>query len=69
VRTALASVRESSGAARLIDNYYMELTGLGTELVSADTENRVEFSGRLKAFQIGIIERYIALINALEQLG
>lgn len=68
-RAMLAGVRETSGAVALIDNYLMEIEGLASALCSAETANRVEFSGQLKAMQIGAVERYAALLDGLRRLA
>ena len=47
----------------------MEIEGLASALCSAETANRVEFSGQLKAMQIGAVERYAALLDGLRRLA
>ena len=69
IRTALASGGELSGAMMLIDQYFMSVAGAAQRLTSPGTDNRVEFSGMLKAFQIEAVETYIRLLNELRRLS
>lgn len=68
VRTALAEIDDSSGAVKLIEEHYIELTGCFTRFTSVSSENRVEFSGRLKHLQLEVIERYFALASKLQSI-
>lgn len=68
-RAMLAGIRDPGGVVACIDNYLMEVEALASALASSETENRVEFSGQLKAFQLGAVERYAQLLGSLRSLA
>ncbi|MBR5947400.1 MAG: SPOR domain-containing protein [Clostridia bacterium] len=65
-RSALAEISDISGSIKLIEEHFIELTGCFTRFTAVSSENRVEFSGRLKHLQIEVIERYSALASKLQ---
>jgi hypothetical protein len=65
----LAGIRDPGGVVACIDKYLMEVEALASALASSETENRVEFSGQLKAFQLGAVERYAQLLGSLRSLA
>lgn len=65
IRGALSGITEESGLISALDDYYMEVTGAITTFVSADTDNRVEMSGKLKYLQSQIITQYLALMQSI----
>ncbi len=69
VRAMLSGANETSGAVSRIDEYLMQIEALASALISSETENRVEFSGQLKALQLGSIERYALLLGSLQSLA
>lgn len=65
-RSALSEIDDPSGSVKLIEEHFIELTGCFTRFTAVSSENRVEFSGRLKHLQLEIIERYFALASKLQ---
>lgn len=65
-RAALAEINDPSGFIELFEDHFIELTGCFTRFTSVSSDNRVEFSGRLKHLQLEVIERYFALAAKLQ---
>ena len=68
LRSALNGVHDGRGVIDALDEYYMQLTALVTAFNSAETQNRVELSGLLKNLQIGAIEAYMNMLNAVADM-
>lgn len=68
LRSALNGVHDGRGVMDALDEYYMQLTALVTAFNSAETQNRVELSGLLKNLQIGAIEAYTNMLNAVADM-
>ena len=68
LRSALNGVHDGRGVMDALDEYYMQLTALVTAFNSAETQNRVELSGLLKNLQIGAIEAYMNMLNAVADM-
>lgn len=66
VRSVLSSAEDSSGIVGLLNAFYTNVEQLMTECASADPLNRVEMSGKLKYVQVGVIDNYYRLLNALK---
>lgn len=68
LRSALNGVHDGRGVMDALDEYYMQLTALVTAFNSSETQNRVELSGLLKNLQIGAIEAYTNMLNAVADM-
>ena len=67
LRAELDVVSEASGYADIIRRSTDALISKLAFAADSSSDNRVEFSGILKAVQIGAVENYIVLIRELEQ--
>ena len=68
IRGELSGISESKGIIKKLDDYYMKLAGMLTSFISADTDNRVEMSGRLKHLQIDAFMHYLGLLGSIKNM-
>ncbi len=66
VRSVLSSAEDSSGIVGLLNAFYTNVEQLLSECADAEPLNRVEMSGKLKYVQVGVIDNYYKLLNALK---
>lgn len=69
IRKSLKGINDGSGLIQLLDSYYLNLESYLTTYCSANTDNRVEFSGKLKYLQINAIVNYMDFLNRVNGLA
>lgn len=68
IHNELSGISEKKGIIKKLDDYYVKLSGMLTSFISADSENRVEMSGRLKYLQIDAFIHYLNLLESIKNL-
>lgn len=63
IRNSLEGIKDAGGVIACLDEYYLQLTGALMRVLSSETDNRVELSGRLKYLEIEMIDHYRTLLS------
>lgn len=69
IRNSLKGINDGSGLIQLLDSYYLNLESYLAAYCSTNTDNRVEFSGKLKYLQINAIVNYMDFLNKVNGLA